>query len=145
MKAGHGAAASIESRGAHRGQNTVLSVGGGPMETNAETGQGLEQSKSIVRYGKTGVARTGRPALPVALDRSALALGAAVLGVLAAGGVALARALQHNAAPPSPALEPFKSESVTPALSTTDMLGSAYSYSCTYEYTSVSIVVREGT
>ncbi len=114
------------------------------METNAEIGQGPEQSKSIVRREETGVARTGRSALPVAMDRSTLALGAAVLGVLAAGGVALARALQHNAAPASPAREPFKSASVTPALSTTGMPGSAYSYSYTYERTSVSIVVREG-
>ncbi len=114
------------------------------METNAEIEQDLEQSKDVVRYEETPVARTGQPALPVALDRSVLALGVAVVGVLAAGGVALARALQHNAVSRAAALEPFKSESVTPALSTTDMLGPAYSYSCTYEYTSVRIVVREG-
>ncbi len=115
------------------------------METNAEIEQDMEQSKSIVRREETGVARTDRPALPVALDRSGLALGAAIAGLLAACGVALARALQHNAVSPSPAREPFKSVSVTPARSTTDMLGPAYSYSCTYEYTSVRIVVREGT
>jgi len=90
------------------------------------------------------VARTGQRALPVVLDRNALALGAAIVGLLAAGGVALARALQHNAMSASPAREPFKSASVTPARSTTDMVGSVYSYSCTYEYTSIRIVVREG-
>jgi len=115
------------------------------MESEIETGDGLEQSKSIVRYGETGVARTGRPALPVALDRGGLALGAAVLGVLAASGVALARALRHDAVSPSSALEPVERSRVTAGLSTADALGSSYTYGYMYEFISVSIVVREGT
>ncbi len=112
------------------------------METDTEIGQGLEQSKGMVPYGETGVTRTGRPTLPMALDRGALALalGAAVLGVLAAGGVALARALQHDAVSPSPA--PLESDHVTPSRFTTEALGPAYAYSYTYER--ISIMVREG-
>ena len=115
------------------------------METDLEAGQGLGQSTSVVRHEETSMARIGRPMLPVALDRGSLALGAAVLSVLAAGGVALARALQqHNTVSLSPALEPVESGRVTPRLSTTDPWGSSYTYSYVYEYTSVSIVMREG-